>query len=114
VAIVGALAGEIMETSKRMPNDGIIRQSVPLKANNQPIVRFTLTASIPISDPPRKTGKFLSLPEACEMIGITPTTYRRKEGKPFPAAKRLDNNYGVFTNGEVEVLRKIWNETRSK
>ena len=69
-----------------------------------------MRAEIPKSDSPRKGDKFLSLSEACKMIGAKPTTYRRYESTLFPKAKTLDNNYRVFTKEDVEALRKIWNE----
>jgi len=89
-------------------NHELFRKQAFIKAKSKEVIHFTVTVHIPKSDPRRKTGKFLSLSEACEIIGIKPTTYRRYEGGLFPKAKRLDNNHRVFTNGDMEILRKIW------
>ena len=68
-----------------------------------------MRAEIPKSDSRRKGGKFLSLSEACKVIAIKPTTYRRYEGSLFPKAKTLDNDHRIFTKEDVGALRKIWN-----
>ncbi len=93
-------------------NHELFRKLAFIKAKSNEVIRFTVTVHIPKSDPRRKTGKFLSLSEACELIGIKTTTYRRYEGSLFPKAKRIDNNYRIFTKEDVEVLRKIWNKRR--
>ena len=101
-----------MEISEKMGNHEIIRKLALAEANSDEVFRFMVTVNIPKSDPRRKTGKFLSLFEVCKLIGIKPTTYRRYEGGLFPKAKRLDNNYRIFTEEDVEVLREIWNGRR--
>jgi len=93
-------------------NHELFRKLAFIKAKSNEVIRFTVTVHIPKSDPRRKTGKFLSLSEACEIIGIKPTTYRRYEGGLFPRTKRLENNHRVFTNEDMEALRKISNGKR--
>jgi predicted DNA-binding transcriptional regulator AlpA len=68
-------------------------------------------AEIPKSESRRKGDKFLSLSEACEMVGVKPTTYRRYEGSLFPKARRMNNHFRIITYEDVEALRKIWNGT---
>jgi hypothetical protein len=65
-----------------------------------------VTVDIPKSDPHRKTGKFLSLPEASKAIGINTKTYLKNEGTLFPKVKRLHNHYRIFTNEDVKALRR--------
>jgi len=38
------------------------------------------------------------------MIGISPATYRKQEGKLFPVARRLDSGFRAFTEEEVSAL----------
>jgi hypothetical protein len=97
----------MMETEK-MANHEFFRRLAVAKANGYPMVTFTVSVHLPKSDPCRKTGKFLSLSEICKTVGIKPTTYRRYEGSLFLKAKRLHNDYRVFTNEDAEILRKIW------
>jgi predicted DNA-binding transcriptional regulator AlpA len=78
------------------------------KATRGPVIHFTSRVTLPKNDSRRKTGKYMSLPEACKMIGIHPRTYARHEGGLFPKAKRLDSGFRAFTKEEVKELRKIW------
>jgi predicted DNA-binding transcriptional regulator AlpA len=95
-----------------MRKDSLIRQLGDAMPNYDQFFRFSVRVEIPKTNPNRKTGNFLSLSEVCELIDIKPTTYRRYEGSLFPRAKRLGNNYRIFTKEEVDVLRKIWNERK--
>jgi predicted site-specific integrase-resolvase len=74
------------------------------------IFRHASTVQLPKNNPKRKTDKYLSLPEACQMIGIDAKTCRRKEGNLFAKAKRLPNGFRIFTPEEVRTLLKIWRE----
>lgn len=69
---------------------------------------YTVTVEIPRHDPNRKTSQFLSTREACELIGMSTKTYLRNEGKLFPIAKRARNGFRIFTQKDVDLLKKVW------
>lgn len=69
---------------------------------------LTVRAEIPKFDYRRRGDKFLSLSEACEMVGAKSTTDRRYDCSLFPKPRRLIDHFRIFTEEDVEVLRKIW------
>jgi DNA-binding transcriptional MerR regulator len=48
--------------------------------------------------------------EVCKILGIDHKTYCEKEGKLFPVAKRQPNGFRIFTEDDVDVIRRAWQE----
>jgi hypothetical protein len=74
---------------------GLVNMDIELEVKKRSHLR--VRAEIPKPNSRREGGKFLSLSEACEMVEVKPTTYRRYEGSLFPKARRLNNHFRIFT-----------------
>lgn len=79
-----------------------------IHADESCLIRFKSRLKLPKLSPDRKTGSYLSLREACKLIGIDQKTYIRNEGKLFPKTKRLGNGFRVFEYEDAMALRHIW------